>query len=304
MDHGLDTSGRAVHWQALYATTRFAGMKMDEQSLREFLTAAAKYDDTGYYDIDRQVKEFIENNGGDLLTAKRKYLENHRRNKWVKRGRLEEELRVFGFDTERASRNYAEMNHGWRNRAEVIMRCFSDLDTKHLYRVAAFVHAMAAVDPETPVILRPPYNSYAYALTRRSNGIINLVSFLDVKPGNKTDAIVKIPKRTRTWIALSKRLSYVMHKAEEKVREQIDAEKLRLDQLVIEAGETNLSMQKEVSAAHALMRAGKVFERAKQALGRIKGYKDSIQRLDDTSAQISQSILSLERLASLLVKQI
>ena len=226
---GHDLSGTAKHWQSLFGTIRTAGAVMNKPQLHTFLETLSRHETSGYFTLDREVQEFMEREGGNALKGKRRYLDNHRRDKWVTGGRNEEYLTSLGF-----------RDQGFRNHAEAVMTAIDDLDTRNLYLAAAFMHELSAANPGTPVIISPPCNAFAYALTKKANGMTNLVEFIDDTPRkDHEDVIVRLPKKMSTWVAVSKRLSYLVHAAENSVRELIKKQKKGVGTLLIGASQTN-----------------------------------------------------------------
>ena len=78
-----DPSGRTKHLEAAFATTRIAGRVLDETEYRSFLDTYRRHESAGYFDLDRELTDFLASGDGDSLKAKRKYLEAHHHNKWV-----------------------------------------------------------------------------------------------------------------------------------------------------------------------------------------------------------------------------
>ncbi len=276
VDQGLDETGRVKHLQSLWATIRFAGTQMQADELREFLSALMKHESTGYFRLDEEVRNFIEDGGGDPKAAKRKYLENHHQSRWVVRGRIEEDLvsalGVTAFD-------------GYRNHAEAILSVIGELDEKNLYVMAVFLHELARLEPGRELIIQPPFTSLAYTLTKECNGFVDLIKFLD-QPDNPQaeDVICRLPSKRTTWQALGKRITYRISKAEEKVKALIETEQKRLAETLSTAQQVN--QQFEVSMATA-----------KSALARVNGFDEAKQLLQKTGVQFQGDIEALSLLS-------
>lgn len=294
IDPGLDTSGRAKHWDSMYRTIRAAGKVMDENQLREFIDITRTYDSTGYFSLDGDLKRFIEEGGNDALTAKRKYLDRHHGNRWVTLSRNEEVLVEAGYDGI------------FRNHAEIISRQFSRLDNTMLYDAVAFVHEMAYADSDVPVVINSPYTSIAYNLTKRSNGVVDLLRFQDVTDRKSNeDIIIKIPNKGKTWTALSKRMSYQIHKLEQGVAYLVDKERERLEGLIIEAENNQGQLDMQLQDIKALLvRSSPVDEITKMLSVHGSKYRTEIVRLESMMQREVSTLSELEKISKLLLSQI
>ncbi|MDP3882208.1 MAG: hypothetical protein Q8Q31_05015 [Nanoarchaeota archaeon] len=290
---GLDTTGRAQHWQSLWATIRVAGQVMDPNSLYSFLKDLEAHERSGFFELDGEVRRFMEDHQGDLLQGKREYLERHHENQWVARGRNEEVFASLGIN-----------DPGFRNHAEAIMSSIRDLDLYNLYLATSFVRSLAAVEPDTSLLINRPYNSFAYALTRDGNGLTDLVKFIEAPEVKEGDVIIKLPGRIQTWTALSKRLAYTMHGAEKKVRQLAEREKFRLDGLIIEAGQQASQFEQEIGLIRQLVTNPNRFEEARKKLQGLPAYREQVARLDELSGTIAGRMQELEELSQLLKHQI
>ncbi|MCX6739932.1 MAG: hypothetical protein NTZ49_01740 [Candidatus Parcubacteria bacterium] len=297
IDEGLDETGKVKHLQSLWATIRFAGTQMQENELREFLSALMKHERSGYFKLDQEVRSFIENGGGDPKEAKRKYLENHHKNLWVVRGRIEEDLvSAFGiaaFD-------------GYRNHAEAIISVVGELDEKNLYIMAVFLHHLATLDPGVELIVQPPFSALAYTLTRDCNGFVDLVKFLDdpqCRAGE--DVICRLPSNRKTWQALSKRITYRICKAEEKVRALIASEQKRLAETLNTATQANQQFEQQMAVAQTALARVDGFDAAKNILQEAgTKFQQDIETLSSVSKITSQNLAQLNHLRMILDSQV
>lgn len=297
VDQGLDETGRVKHMQSLWATIRFAGTSMQADQLREFLEVLIKHDRSGYFKLDEEVRSFIEKGGGDPKTAKRQYLENHHDNLWVVRGRFDEDLvSAFGISA----------FDGYRNHAEAIMSVLGELETKDLYTAAVFLHQLARLEPGTEVVICPPFNAFAYALTKDCNGFTDLIKFADWnegKPGE--DLICRLPSNRKTWQALSKRISYRIHKAEEKVRALISGEQKRLSEAVSQADLANQEIARVMDQAQTMIAKPDGFDQARtMLLSAGSDFQQTIAALQRVSTTTSENLQRLSDISRVLAAQI
>lgn len=290
---GLDKTGKAKHWQSLWSTIRVAGQLMNSDRLYQFLKELENHESTNFFELDGQVKDFMNRYEKDLPRGKRDYLERHHKNKWVLMGRNEEALSSLGFDSP-----------GFRNHAEAIMSSIKDLDLRNLYLVTGFVHTLASVEPNEQIQLERPYNSFAYSLTKEGNGFTDLVKFVKTQKTTDFDTIIKLPGKIPTWTALSKRLSYTMHDAEKRVKELAEKERLRLDSLIIEAGQKTSQFEKEIELVRGLVVSKNRFEEARIRLQSLPVYQVEVARLEELSANIAGKMQQLAELSNILVQQI
>lgn len=295
VDQGLDQSGRVKHMQSLYATIRVAGMIMNEEELRGFLDEIRNYETSGYFELDTEVREFLSSGGGNALVAKRKYLEAHRANKWVARGRGDELLNDLGFKVD-----------GYRNHAEAIISAMPDLDLKNMYLATCFVHALVGAGQGMPTQIPKEYGPFAFAMTRLANDRTDLLFFEGTDPATREDIINLYAGKHRTLVALSKRLSYCLHIKEERVRVLADREKGRLDGLLVEAGIQNKAIANRIEEinTNALTKKSP-FEETARILGELSAnYAGQLASLGRVSADAARNLQSLERLSQTLVRQI
>jgi hypothetical protein len=297
VDQGLDETGKVKHLQALWSTIRFAGKNMPENELREFLTSLMKHERTGYFKLDEEVRNFIENGGGDPKEARKRYLENHHHNHWVVRGRIDEDLvSAFGiaaFD-------------GYRNHAEAIISVIGDLDEQNLYIMSVFLHQLATLDPEAELIIQPPFSSLAYTLTKDCNGFVDLIRFVDQPDCRRgEDVIRRLPSNRKTWQALSKRITYRICKAEEKVKALIASEQKRLAGIVESAATTNQQFEKTLAVTQTSLATVSGFDEAKQTL-ELAGsqFQRDIAALGELSMETSKNLAQLAQLRVILDAQI
>src|SRR3989338_3344276 len=294
VDPGMDKTGRVQHWQSLWATIRVAGQLMDSNRLYSFLSDLQQHESSRFFELDGQVKRFMEEHRGDLTDAKRRYLDAHHNNLWVARGRNEELFANLGMDS------------GFRNHAEAILSSIKDLDTRELYLATGFVRAMSSIEPDMPVQVGRPFNSYAYALTKKGNGITDLVKFIEEQGTHENDVISKLPGKMATWSALSKRLSYNIHTAEKRAKELAEKERYRLNDIVIQAGKRTSVFEKELGLIKQMVDLGAegAFSEAKKKLQGITMYGQEITKLEELSASIAERMRQLEELSGILSRQI
>jgi len=294
IDPGLDKTGRAVHWDSFYRTIRTAGKAMSETQLKEFIDMTRKYESTGYFDLDSDIKQFIESSGNDSLAAKRNYLNRHHNNMWVTRSRNEEVLAEEGFQTI------------FRSHAEAILRQFSGVDTTILYDTAAFIHEMTHADPDVSIRITPPYTAIAYELTKERNGVVDLIKFQPISNReNNDDIIFKVPKREKTWIALSKRISYNIHKLEQGVNSLVNAERKRLEGLIIEAETTQNHLNVQLQDIRSLLVISSPLSNVTKMLSAHgEKYHIEMTRLEAMIQTEVKTLSDLEEISKLLRSQI
>lgn len=301
MDRGLDQSGRASHWQALYSTIRFAGATMSKEELQEFIYLISLEESTKYFELDREVREFLERAGfpgGKLdpnlpfvLESKRRYLDRHHACKWVSIGRKEELI--------------ASLAEGslaiWRNHSEFLAKQVSNA-SERIYEMAAFVHQVLSLNEGEAVIISPPYNSFAYLMTQEGNGLVNLVEFID--PGEfginllspKDDVVRILPGRRRTWVALGKRLSWLIHREERAVRALIKERKIRLDSFISDARSTTTAFTQKIEEVKALVAARKPIDPV--IIEQLTGdWQAQLVQMSQINEEISLNLRSLDELS-------
>lgn len=290
LEQGLDESGRAKHYESLFRTIRAAAARMDESGLHEFLSVLVKHDRERYFELDAEAREFLERNGGDPKGARRAYLDRHHGNKWVGRGRLDEQLMDMG----------CSLVEGYRNHAEAVLDSFGDLDARDLYLAAQFIHTLNAVEPEVPVVLEPPYTSFAFNLTKDGNGKVDLVRFrVPASPGE--DIVVKVKSRQPTWTALGKRFSYRIHKVEESVGKLISTAKQSLDGILIEAKRVHESYALQIAEVKTMVSERRELPKAQELFKRISGeYAPRAKLMDEVTQAAAQNLRNLEELSELL----
>lgn len=297
IDPGLDESGKAVHWEALSRTIRVAGAKMNQRELVDFLEQTKEYETTGYFEFDGEVKEFLDRYGGDPTKAKREYLERHHGNRWVRSGRLEEQLNSIGFK-----------NSAFQNGAEAVMTSLSGLEKGVLYYASDFIQQMARVDPGTPVIITEHFIPIAYAMTSDVNGKTDLVKFCNYgTPKKGEDIIVKTPGKQQTWTALGKRVSYNIHKQEQQVRNMITQNSLGLDLILIDTNNLNHQVQQQlIESKNYLTNPTAVnFNEVMQQLATLgQSYRQKLEEMNKSSQAIVQNIANLEDLSNFLISRI
>ena len=223
------------HWESLYRTTRLMANQMKESDLFEFLDLLNQYDTSEYFDLDVEAKRFLESSES-LIEAKRKYLEKHHENIWVKRGRDEEFLQSLGFN-----------NRGFKNHAEAILSSSFDSTIDQQYLYGDFIRKLAFVDIGVPLEISPPFNQFAYTLTKNCNGVSDMIDFITPEAllSTSTDVIIKRKERRRTWNALLKRISYQIHTVEKNLR-NITEKKTKgfhLIQTSVNGGDQDLSSE-------------------------------------------------------------
>ncbi len=289
IDPGLDKSGRVRHWKSLFGTLRVAGLKMDEPEFREFIEGFAAHENTRYFELDDELTEFLD--GRDPLTAKRRYLDRHRNNRWVTAGRRTEIMERMGLQV-----------YG-RNHAEAAFNEMVDRDV-NMYAAATMVRALRHVPREQGVLIAPPYNAIAYAMTRDANGAVDLLKFRKgVLPDGK-DIVFK-PRRNResTWTALIRRLGYQMHIAEQSATKLLDAHRERLDGLVVRAEQQNDLITADAARVQELVTESQ-FEAARVILARMPGHEQSLARLGELTKTSAEGLAVLEASRQLLEEQI
>lgn len=196
MDRGLDSTGVQKHFDALFGVIRVARNVMDSDELRVFLRELKQHERSGYFEWDEEAREFLEG-GGSVEEAKRVYLERHHGNRWVSRGRFAEELTAMGFRHE----------IGFRNHGEAIAQKLSESPAL-LYSAALLVHQLTSLSPGFQgglILLRPPFNTVAYQLTKEANGVADLVRFEDAEGLQRGEDVISVIGRRKTLIALGKK---------------------------------------------------------------------------------------------------
>ncbi|MBT3985003.1 hypothetical protein HOD38_03690 [archaeon] len=289
INEGLDESGRARHWQALFGAIRVAGLKMDEPNFRGFIEELAAHENSGYFELDDELNDFL--GGNDPLTAKRKYLDHHRNNRWVTEGRKTEIMEKMGLQV-----------YG-RNHAEAV---FSEIDDRNLnlYAASVFVRAIRHVPHGEGVLISPPYNAIAYAMTRDANGVVDLLNFRQgVLPDGQDIVFKKGRNRNSTWTALIKRLGYQMHIAERNATKLLDSQKEELEGLVVSAEGQNALITADAARVEELVTASQ-FEAARAILEGMPGHEQSLARLGELTRGSAESLALLEASRQLLEEQI
>src|SRR3989344_1909491 len=290
IEKGLDETGKVKHYESLFRTIRAAASKMDERGLHDFLSVLVRHDRDNYFELDNEVREFLERHGMDPKLARRAYLERHHGNKWVGRGRTDEQLMDLGFS----------LVEGYRNHAEAVVDAFGELDAKDLYLAAQFIHILNSVEPNVPVIVEPPYTSFAFNLTKEGNGKVDLVQFKGAAAPNE-DVLVRVKNRQPTWTALGKRFSYRIHIVEESVGKLISTAKQSLDGILVEAQRVHDAYAVQIADVRALVAERKKLPRAQEMFKRISGdYAPRVKMMDEVTQAAAQNLKNLEELAEIL----
>lgn len=291
VDEGLDESGRVQHWQSLFASLRVAGVAMDKVELLEFISAVQKEERSGYFRFDDEVKRFINSAAGDgekdVLVSKRRYLEKHHDNRWVRAGRQEEELVRLAGD----SLSF------FRSRAEILAQIFVNRGHKEMYLFAWFVRRLLELSEGDSLKIEPPFNEFAYLLTSQGNNLFDLVEFETNHNPSREDVIIRLPGSRSALVAVSKRFSYVLHKQELHVQKLILESGKKFDQLLVEAQLANNELDGVIAKEKALINSGQLPDL--KALAELSDeWRERAIKVTELQKGISERVLQLEALAT------
>lgn len=297
IDPDVDESGRVKHWQALFGTIRLAGMTMGEKELHEFLRAVMEHEQTQYFQLDEQAREFVRKGGGSLLEAKRKYLERHHKNQWVVRGRKEEEIVRLTREETSVFRNHAEA---------IYQRLLADQGIASLYETAQFIHQLMTVNPKTPVVVSERTSAIAYLLTREANKIADLVQFVDARTDNPCEnVIVLLPGTMRTLSAIAKRLSFSIHRTELEVQKLMTEKKGELDKLISAAGAVTSNFKEQLEVIRGGKKESSSLLEIIENLERLSGkWENGIQHFKELSREISEVLHQTDEISEILKRAI
>src|SRR3989344_1917898 len=294
VDVGLDSSGKVKHWKSLLATMNLAGKTMPREESEKFLRAIEENESSkGFNMLRESYDKFIINSGKDPLEERRKYLERHHENLWVRKGREAEALDDFGYE-----------NDGYRNHAEAVIRSIPNLDVENQYLLAEFLNVLISSKEDSTIEISHPYSSFAYSMTSEGNGLVDLVRFQESESPSLSDIIYKVSKKDRTLTAISKRISYKLHKAEEHSRRLIQEEKKKLEGIIITLGNANQEMKGEIEKSREMIvnnPFGNIREKLK-LLG--MDYLGKIKSLERESEEILSNLRGLEDLSKILESRI
>ena len=290
-----DLTGRVKHWISLDKTIRFLGTQLGQTELLEYLKILDKYESSRYLEMDKEVRDFI-GTDGDPLLAKRKYLEAHHNNRWVRSGRNEEFL----------NENDSTLSLiGFRNHSQAILSTLGDILVDEKYLVGNFVREMINIEEGTGVIISPPFNSIAYCLTKEANGVSDLVEFVTPEGmiGSQKDVIIKTKGKRTTWTALSKRISFDIHRAEQKVQQIANDEIARLSKLQDEMERRNTQFNNSLAV---IKNEGiDVLKDSTRRLKTLSGdYSATLSRFSKLSSETVDNLANLEQVSKLLINEI
>lgn len=293
---GLDESGRVQHWESLFHSIRLAASTLSPGELETLLRVLVKFDRTRYFEFDNEVTEFLDRVGRDperIREEKRRYLENHHHNRWVRQGRIEEELQQY-------------MVAPFRLHAEAVFQAVFGSRQDDLYLAAEFVQQMAGVEPDTPVMITPPCNRIAYLLTSRANGLVDLVRFVGTNPHNREeDIIVKVAGRNRTWVGLSRRLAFTLHQSEKQIQKSATAERDRLSGLTTGTFALNADFDQRLLAIREQVSQGVLLQEAIDEIQRLRGdWATELERLVQLQNQVAQRLRQFDEVTNALLKLI
>jgi hypothetical protein len=300
VDRGLDKSGRAKHYESMFKTIRLAGATMDENELREFISVVIPEDRSEYFKFDHEVQEFMSRNGDPsdddkLLEVKRQYLDKHHHNLWVNRGRNQEFLAQHGFTS------------GYRNHAEALYSCLIDTAIDSIYLAGYFIRSLMNTGEGQRILITPPLNAFAYALTKECNGVSDIVRFVEAPRQNMSeDNIIRVRGKTKTLVALLKRLSFRIHQSELAVRDLMDSERLHLNQVITLTQKVNTEFDTTLTTAStSLELRSDPFEGSILALQEQAGeWTEEITRLSSVASAITANVARLQKLSSTLKQAI
>lgn len=290
VDPGLDETGKVQHYQALFGTIRLAGMTMPRRELEDFLSALMEHDDTGYFDLDHEVRNFI-GDAGSPREARRRYLERHHGNHWVRLGREEERL----------PDRFREA--GFRNHAEVLYQQMSGRSAHDAYLTAMLVHELVHLESGTPLLVDQSCSRIAYLLTKEMNGLVDLVRFIDhptEEPGH--NIIVRLRGRQSTWEGLSKRLSYGIHRVERQARELLEGKRHEVTGLLEAANVATVRFNTKVLALRQSVPPPHLFEETLANLEALSGnWKEELAGFAKLAASMTQTARELDEAADVLL---
>jgi hypothetical protein len=299
VDPGLDMTGRTQHFLSMSLTLRLAGAIMQKDDLLAFIRETMKYESERYFQIDREIRKFVDENGGpnanpiDILEKHRGYLEKHRFNRWVKIGRSEEELAIAypSFHNLRIYHNYGES-------------VASVIPSHSIITAQKFIQFMHGVDPEEAVLLDPEMSSIAYLFTTDGNGVIDLLFFSKENTDQpKHNIIFKVPKKEKTWGAVERRLAYRIHKAEQRVQAMIEFENKRLESTTQKARSLQKQTAEIISSAKTAFAESSPLgiEKARTVLCELSGeYSAQMKQLGEVIEGQALIIKELDSLGEIL----
>jgi len=290
IDRGELSSITELHWDALFRTIRLANNILDEPELYDFLSDLKAHERSGYFEHDEEARKFVE--GGrpeDVLAAKRVYLERHRANRWVARGR--EAAVAAGLGDSSAV--------GFQNHAEMVAR---SLQHTNLFSAAYLVRMIREVPftgKAVPFQIGPEFAPIAYELTSEANGKVDLIRFENeaALPAGHNKIVRPADKRKRrTWVALSKRLSYMAHKLELAAVAAADLSRKAIDAAIVDMAALNDSATQQIASANALVASDP--QQASAALEAVQAtYPSAVAQLQAEQTRAANNLGQLNDLA-------
>lgn len=296
-----DVSGRIPHYQSLFFSIRMANDILDEKELDEFLITLATTDRSDYANYDEEFRKFLENKrfGREiLLERKRKYLQHHHENQWVRKGRQTEEL------LELDSR-FGLLMDGFVNHAERIYQLLlKDSSNGDVYLASQFIRQVMYLPDGSIIEVSREFTGMAYKFQKECNGLVSLFVPHHIQPRGGNEFLVKTSGKSRTWIALLKRLSFGFHRAELDVQELIADRKEEFNNQVYLLEQYALTLASSKKEIEALIESGN-FEAARKLLLSIsRNNDDTDRRIEASSSLIVKSLKELSDLSDLLKSNI
>lgn len=291
VDEGLDKTGLVKHYAGLMMTIRMAGMKMSKDELVEFLEKMVRHERTSYYELDQEVRQFLDDakNSCDRREKRLEYLGRHHKNFWVRFGRQNEDLDAFGIDP-----------GGFRNIAEAAYRSI-DSDVAVMFTAAILVRQIADLPTGAQILVPREYIKISYALTEQGScGRVELLRLVEAREDG--DLVEKVGPR-RSWFALVKRLSWAIYQTEEKVDRLIEDRRQKLNATIRLGHDRASELHREIAVLHERVAGqGQKFDEAADRLRQLTGWQEEIKGLSDLSEATSLTIVELTALKAKLAE--
>jgi hypothetical protein len=292
VDEGLDKTGRAKHFASLMTTIRVAGVKMPQAELVEFLEKMMAEEQSHYFEIDGEVKKFLEDAKDPDSRRRRRleYLSHHHRNFWVRLGREAEELDRLGYDPA-----------GYRNLAEAAYRSLES-DVASMFLAATLIRQIAELGQGAIILIPRQHIKVSYALTYEgSGGRVEIIRILEET--SEGDIVEKLG-HNKTWHALVKRLSHGIHQTELRVEKVIEARRQDLNQTINLGKERNVEIGREIAVLREeIARKSQPFESAAEKLRKLSGnWQNEVASLASLSEQLSSTLVDLSSLQEALAE--
>lgn len=205
VDTGLDNSGKAKHWEALKATLLIAKETLPQDEFLQMRKMLELEERTGFFDLDPELQAVL-SDPEKRSEHKRRYLQFHRQNWWVRQGRLESELHedsLYAYDGDFLI---------WAERG------FRELEFENPLLAREFILALLVLDENETLIIGKEYASIAYALTEEVCGV-PIIEFVDGWINQENAVRTNNRRFYKTLEGIERRLSYALFQIERRVNQ-------------------------------------------------------------------------------------